>query len=198
MIQQSPAKTKSFLKAINKAAMQKCNDIAKQIEETTKMEMERAEEEASRDGHMKIDLAKSKIEADAKQQVADFETQKKKEIYAKRASYQKQVFAAAAQELKAFVQSNDYKQFIDTCLNHLSDKVGNSLTFSIADNDAVCKACILARYPDAAIETHAKISIGGYTLKDAEKGILIDDTLDSKLEAQTEWFLLHSGLKVKV
>ena len=50
MIQQSPAKTKSFLKAINKAAMQKCSDIAKQIEDTTQEEMQRAEDEARRDG----------------------------------------------------------------------------------------------------------------------------------------------------
>ncbi|MBR2589787.1 MAG: hypothetical protein IKE65_02565 [Clostridia bacterium] len=198
MIQQSPAKTKSFLKAINKAAMQKCNDIAKQIEETTKAEMARAEDEASRDGHMKIDMAKSKIEAETKLQVAAFETQKKKEIYAKRKAYQEQVFSAAATELKDFTKTEQYKLYIEKCLQNISDKVGANLTFSVAENDTICADAIRARYPDATVLTQAEIGIGGYTLKDEENGILIDDTLDSKLAEQTDWFLLHSGLKVEV
>ena len=66
MIQQSPAKTKRFLRAINKAAIEKCTDIAKQIDETTKKEMQRAENEASREGHAKIEAAKHKIQANSK------------------------------------------------------------------------------------------------------------------------------------
>ena len=78
MIQQSPAKTKRFLKAINKAAMQKCSDIAKQIEDTTNEEMMRAEEEARKEGHLKIEAAKAKIEAQAKMKVALHEKKRKK------------------------------------------------------------------------------------------------------------------------
>lgn len=198
MIQQSPAKTKHFLKAINKAAMQQCNDIAKQIEETTKAEMQRAEDEASRDGHLRINLAKSKIEADAKMQIARFETQKKKEIYEKRNAYRTEVFEEAANRLIDFTKTDDYKTMLSNSIRALSGKVGQDLTFMYKESDTVCKECIAAHYPDAAIAVDASICIGGFKLKDADKGILIDATLDSKLAQQEEWFLLHSDLTLEI
>ena len=198
MIQQSPAKTKSFLKAINKAAMQKCNDIAKQIEETTAAEMQRAEDEARRDGHQKIELAKNKIEMQAKKEVAAFETEKKKEIYAKRRAYQEEIFSLAAKELSEFAQSAQYQDFLEACLANISDKVGNSLTFTVAENDKAALAAIAGKYPAAAVKESKSIHIGGFTIKDSEKGLLIDETLDTRLSEQLDWFLLHCNLKIEI
>jgi hypothetical protein len=198
MIQQSPAKTKSFLKAINKAAMQKCSDIAKQIEETTAAEMQRAEDEARRDGHLKIEAAKAKIEAQAKLKVALYENEKKKEIYSKRYAYQKEVFARAKAQLQAFAAGDEYAALVEKRLSGLSDKVGKNLTFKIRPDDTVAKNAIQKAYPSAAIETDPTIRIGAYKVIDRDKSILIDETLDAGLENQLDWFLLNSKLKVEL
>jgi len=198
MIQQSPAKTKSFLKAINKAAMQKCSDIAKQIEETTAAEMQRAEDEARRDGHLKIEAAKAKIEAQAKLKVALYENEKKKEIYSKRYAYQKEVFARAKAQLQAFAAGDEYAALVEKRLSGLSDKVGKNLTFKIRPDDTVAKNAIQKAYPSAAIETDPTIRIGAYKVIDCDKSILIDETLDAGLENQLDWFLLNSKLKVEL
>lgn len=196
MIQQSPAKTKSFLKAINKAAMQKCNDIAKQIEETTAAEMQRAEDEARRDGHLKIELAKSRIEAKSKMEVASYENEKKKEIYKKRQNYQKEVFESAADLLRAFVKSPEYKPFLEQCLADLGDKVSKNLTFYVLEEDTVAAKAIAKRFTGAKTEYSTAFEIGGFRVRDDGKHILIDETLDTKLQEQTDWFLLHSQMKV--
>lgn len=196
MIQQSPAKTKSFLKAINKAAMQKCNDIAKQIEETTAAEMQRAEDEARRDGHLKIELAKSRIEAKSKMEVASYENEKKKEIYKKRQNYQKEVFESAADLLRAFVKSPEYKPFLEQCLADLGDKVSKNLTFYILEEDTVAAKAIAKRFAGAKTEYSTAFCIGGFRVRDDDKHILIDETLDTKLQEQTDWFLLNSQMKV--
>ena len=197
MLQQSPAKTKRFLNAINKAAMQKCNDIAKQIEQTTAAEMERAEEEARRDGHLKIDAAKAKIEAGAKMQVAQYENEKKRELYSKRNNYRLQVFEEAAASLKEFAQSGEYNSFLKNSVASLSDKVGKNPIFSIKPGDAAALIPVQQAFVNAEIHEDASIQIGGYKAFDSEKNILIDDTLDAKLKAQQDWFLLNSNLKVE-
>lgn len=196
MIQQSPAKTKSFLKAINKAAMQKCNDIANQIEETTAAEMQRAEDEARRDGHLKIELAKSKIEAKSKMEVASYENEKKKEIYKKRQNYQKEVFESAADLLRTFVKSPEYTPFLENCLNEISDKVGKNPTFYIMETDTLAAKMIQKRFAAAVIQFSGEDCIGGFCVRDDEKHILIDETLNTKLLEQTDWFLLNSQMKV--
>lgn len=198
MIQQSPAKTKRFLKAINKAAMQKCSDIAKQIEDTTNEEMKRAEDEARKEGHLKIDAAKAKIEAQAKLKVALHENEKKKEIYSKRYAYQKEVFARAKAQLQAFAAGDEYAALVEKRLSGLSDKVGKNLTFKIRPDDTVAKNAIQKAYPSAAIEADETIEIGAFKVIDRDKRIILDETLDSGLENQLDWFLLHSNLKVEV
>ena len=198
MIQQSPAKTKSFLNAINKAAMQKCNDIQNQIEETTRMEMQRAKDEARRDGHLRINAEKAKIEAQAKMQIAQYENEKKSHIYAKRKAYQTEVFEQAKAALKDYTKTDAYKQFLKACLADLSDKVGKTPTFNVAEGDAAAKAEITALYPKATVQTDRSVEIGGYRVLESEKGILIDETLDARLLEQLDWFLLNSHLKIEL
>ena len=46
------------------------------------------------------------------------------------------------------------------------------------------------------IESTDEITIGGMTGLSKKLGMLADETLDSKLEQQREWFFENSGLKV--
>ena len=196
MIQQSPAKTKRFLKAINRAAMQKCNDIAAQIEQTTKEAMQRAEEEASRDGHRRIAAAKAKIEAKAKMEVAEYEKAKKSEIYQKRLSYRTEVFSAAEEKLKLFTKSDAYLQYLEETFAKISDKVSNNLTIFLANEDTIAASYFQKKLQEAEIKTDDSIEIGGFKIKDNDKSLILDCTLDAGLAAELDWFLLHSNLQI--
>ena len=198
MIKQSPAKTKSFLKAINRAAMQKCDDISKQIEETTAAAMKQAEEEASRDGHHRIDSARAKIEANAKMLVSEYEKAKKSEICKKRLDYQNQVFEEAENKLISFTKTDEYKDFLKKSANEVSDIVGKNLTVFISPEDKIASQIIKSIFPDCQIEEDALIKIGGAKFKNNDKNIAADCTLDSKLQSELDWFLLNSKLKVEL
>lgn len=196
MIQQSPAKTKRFLKAINNAAIQKCTNIAKQIDETTQIEMERAENEASREGHAKIEAAKHKIQTNTKMCISEYNLQKKKEIYSQRKEYQNSVFESAKKELIEFTKSDNYKVFLEKSINNLSDKVGkNTIVFCSAD-DKKFEDLIKNAFPDSNIEIDTTIQIGGIKIKDNDKSIIIDDTLDTRLSEQNEWFISNAKMQI--
>ena len=197
MIKQSPAKTKSFLKAINRAAMQKCNEISQQIEQTTKEEMERAEREADRDGHLRIDAAKAGIEAHAKALVAAHEKEKKSEICQKRLRFETIVFEETAQKLIAFTQSAEYPAFLSKSIGEIADRLGESVTVFIKKDDAAALQNIKKLLPQANILSDETIRIGGVKIRDDDLSCLFDCTLDTRLENEKEWFLLHAGLKVE-
>lgn len=198
MIQQSPEKTKRFLKAINNAAMQKCTDIANQIDETTKLEMERAEVEASKNGHEKIRAAEEKIKSNSRSEIANYNLLKRKEIYEKRNKYQKQVFEEASIKISEFVKTDDYVTFIEKSLKGLSDKVGNNATVYISPNDK--KYCDLIKevFSEANVEIDNEIKLGGIKILDNDKGLLFDDTLDSRLLQQKDWFLINAKMQIDV
>lgn len=197
MIQQSPAKTKRFLRAINKAAIEKCTDIAKQIDETTKKEMQRAENEASREGHAKIEAAKQKIKTNTKMQISQYNLQKKKDIYLKRKEYQNLVFDTAKKELIEFTKSDEYASFLEKSLAVLSDKVSNNTTIFCSADDKKYEALIKKAFPDANTEIDNAIEIGGIKVKDNDKNILIDDTLDTRLCEQNEWFISNAKMQIE-
>lgn len=197
MIQQSPAKTKRFLRAINKAAIEKCTDIAKQIDETTKKEMQRAENEASREGHAKIEAAKLKIKTNTKMQISQYNLQKKKDIYSIRKEYQNQVFSSAKKELIEFTKSDEYISFLQKSLNDLSDKVSKNVTVFRSADDKKCEPLIKKVFPEANIEIDTTIEIGGIKVKDFEKNIVLDDTLDTRLFEQNEWFISNAKMQIE-
>lgn len=197
MIQQSPAKTKRFLRAINKAAIEKCTDIAKQIDETTKKEMQRAENEASREGHAKIEAAKLKIKTNTKMQISQYNLQKKKNIYSIRKEYKNQVFESAKKELIEFTKSDNYASFLEKSFNNISDKVSDNTTVFYSQNDKICESLIKKYFPKAQLQTDATIEIGGIKVKDNDKNILLDDTLDSRLSQQNEWFISNAKMQIE-
>ena len=197
MIKQSPAKTKRFLKAINNAAMQKCNDIARQIEETTQEAMLIAEEEASREGHIKVDIAKAKIEAAAKAEVAEYEKSKKVEIYKKRNRYCQTVFTEAEEKLHTFTKSDEYASFLKHSIQTVSDKVSENLAICFSVGDTAAKGIARKAFPNAALTEDASIQIGGYIFKDEANHLIFNDTLDTRLAEQLDWFLLNCNLKVE-
>ena len=197
MIQQSPAKTKRFLRAINKAAIEKCTDIAKQIDETTKKEMQRAENEASREGHAKIEAAKLKIKTNTKMQISQYNLQKKKDLYSKRKEYHNLVFEEAKNELIEFTNTDDYTHFLEKSLGTLSDKVGNNTTVFYSKNDAKYENLIKKFFSEADIRIDPTIEIGGLKVEDNDKSILIDDTLDTRLAQQNEWFISNAKMQIE-
>lgn len=197
MVQQSPAKTERFLKAINKAAMEKCTDIAKQIEESTKLEMQKAEDEARKDGHAKIDNAKAKIQAKAKMTVATYHLKKRSDIYAKRLAYQNMIFDDAREQLCTFAKSDKYKGFIEKSAEAISHRVSDNPTVLIAEADSAIKATVSKYIGTAAFEIDPTIEIGGLRVKDEKSGIMIDDTLDTRLSEQKDWFLNNADMRVE-
>ena len=57
---------------------------------------------------------------------------------------------------------------------------------------------LCADYPDASFSKDSTIKIGGLKGINSLATLLIDDTLDSRLESQKKWFEENSGLYISM
>ncbi len=199
MIQQSPVKTERFLNAINKAALEKCGNINKQIEAMMKKELEDAQKRIDSQNHKRIARETAKIKAKYKTQVAAYHKEFKDAIYKKRLGYQTEIFEKAKEKIEAFVNSDDYKAFLINAANEVSKKAGDNCTVYLSRNDAQRYGeAVMSCFNNAKLSVDSAIKLGGVKVKDYEKGILFDNSIDSEFEQQKTWFLNNASLNIDI
>ena len=119
------------------------------------------------------------------------------ELYTVREDICDKVFSEAKEKLLAFASSDEYSGFITASLNEIAALFdGDPCRVSTSPKDEALRELILSILPNAEINTNPKIAVGGIKALCSTKGILADDTLDTRLAEQKEWFIENAGLKV--
>lgn len=129
------------------------------------------------------------------QDKAQVEIGASRELLGNRESIRATVFQSAREKLLDFANSSDYsKKFFDDlekCRELFTDK--NS-TVLVREKDMELEEKIKNILPDCSVESSSDIKIGGFIIRSKQAGILVDETLDAKLNQQNEWFLRNCGL----
>ena len=88
-----------------------------------------------------------------------------------------------------------YREFVKEA--EIKVKCGTArCDIAIAPSDEDKRGLIADVFPDARITADPHIQIGGVKANCPELGILMDDTLDSRLEEQRRWFIETCSMKV--
>ena len=95
-----------------------------------------------------------------------------------------------------FVESKKYKEFIDKKIKSISEKFCNkAIEFRIKKNDKIVKESIKNHLDDKyEIKEVNEIEIGGFSVVCYEMGVMLDETIDTKLSERQLWFYEHSDL----
>jgi len=95
-----------------------------------------------------------------------------------------------------FVESKKYKEFIDKKIKSISEKFYNkAIEFRIKKNDKIVKESIKNHLDDKyEIKEVNEIEIGGFSVVCYEMGVMLDETIDTKLSERQLWFYEHSDL----
>lgn len=95
-----------------------------------------------------------------------------------------------------FVESAKYKTFIDKKIKNISEKFCNkAIEFRIKKNDKIVRESI-KNHLDVKYEIKEvnEIEIGGFSVVCYEMGVMLDETIDTKLSERQLWFYEHSDL----
>ena len=190
-------KESKFLDAINKYAEQQKAQITQEIEDYKNTKIEQATQQGLQDAYdlIRADIASRK--AVIVNDLAKKQLELRNELFRERQALADKVFAQAREKLTAFTKTADYADFLRRSLEEIKAHCGTAqCVVSIAPSDEEKRSLIESVLPDAQIAVDQHILIGGIKANCPALGILMDDTLDARLEEQREWFIENCGMKV--
>lgn len=191
-------KTENFLNAIQKYAEQQKLDMQKEIEAFKAEEMDKAEREGLQAAydiiHEEMALQKAEIARD----LAKKEKASKDQLFIERKRMMEEVFSLATEKLISYTQSAEYEQKLLKQAESIAEIFKNqSCTVYVNEKDLKFSDKLKAYFSeDTQVMSANDIKIGGVKVHCPSKAMIADETLDSKLEAQKQWFIENSALKV--
>lgn len=195
---ENTAKTDNFLKAIKKHAEKQRQSIQIEVEHIKEQKIKDAEKKGKLDSEKYIS---DKLEAKKNEEtskVAKLMQDGQKELFLMRSEMTESVFKKAEEKLIGFTQTDEYSRKLIDSAKAISEVFGNKdCTLSVSEKDLSSADRISALFSGKAEVTSDKsIKIGGIKGYCSELNIIADETLDSKLAAQREWFVENAGLSV--
>ncbi len=191
-------KTDNFLKAINKYSKLERQQIQNDIETVREEELKKAEANGKKMARDFIAKEYSAVKTAVTGQYAVKNLEAQGKVYQKREEITNYVFEKAFKKLKDFTSTPQYKDLLIKSAKEIADIFKeNSCVIFISENDNKFAQDIKAQFSgEVTVENDVAIKIGGIKGFCKDLKIVADNTLDSKLNSQKDWFTENSGLKV--
>ena len=155
--------------------------------------------EAKKDAEALLAKELVEISSSASVEASLSQEEKTKKLVVKRDEYVANIFKEAKEKLVAFVASKDYQKYL---IEHI-EKIGKlyqmeDSTLELREEDMIYKDELVKAYGvDLEVEVSDKIKIGGFIIENKATNVVVDESLDSALENQKDWFYKTSGLMIK-
>lgn len=120
-----------------------------------------------------------------------------RKLMSKRKELTDKVFAEAVSKLKDFTMGKDYKDYLIKKAKTLAEKNYGHVVLYVSHRDEPFLSELCKAYGDCDGRVDAEIMIGGLRMECEDKGIVVDETFDTGIDEQNEWFYTNSGLFIK-
>lgn len=192
------AKTDNFLKAILKYADDHRNSMRSEVEQIKEQKLKETEEKAKFDSEK---LIKDKLEEKRNEQtgiLAKKTQDGQKKLFLERVQMTDEIFEKAKEKLIEYTQTSDYSEKLTESAKQIAALFGNeSCELYLNQRDMNAAESIKALFGGSAeVKADKSVKIGGIKGYCEKLNIVADETLDSKLADQKEWFIENSKLSV--
>lgn len=192
------SKTDNFLKAIEKYAEEQRTKIQSEAEDFKEKELNKAEEEGLREAYVLIQKKMSDINTKIASELSKAESASRKEIFIKRQEISEKVFEKAKQKLLDYTKTAKYSDMLQKSTKEISSRLNtDDVVLLVKEDDMKFEKELKAAFGrNCEVKSSNEIAIGGVMGISHKMGLLADETLDTKLSEQHEWFYENSGLCV--
>lgn len=194
----SEEKVSKFVQAITAYAEEQREKILHEAEAFKKERMQKAEQEVLGDAYKLIQHETAEIRSEGVREMSRRDLAARKEVLTRRQQIMDDVFTRAEKKLLDFASSPDYRAYIIKMIKEMTGSLPSEGTvYLITKRDESLKDELASICPSGSrVEVSDDINIGGILATNSKNGQIIDNTLDSKLQAQHDWFTINSGLTV--
>ena len=155
--------------------------------------------EAKKDADALLAKELVEISSNASVEASLSQEEKTKKLVETREAYVTKIFKEAKNRLNEFVNSEGYKMYLikhmekNSSLYRMSDSI-----LKLRQNDTKYADDLVKAYGiDLTVEVSDEIKIGGFIIENKATNVVVDESLDTALENQKEWFYKTSGLMIK-
>ena len=202
-INSNQEKLDKFNVAIQHYALEQQKKIQQEIEAFQKKELEQAEDEVLQEAYGMIQKEMAEMRNHISREMAQRETEERRQLLEKRQSIAEDVFHRVAEKLLQYTKSEEYPLLLEKYAREAG-------RFLISHGAESCDCVMLLRKEDmpfaaqiqealglsCTVEEEDSIQLGGLRVLCPEKKLEADSTLDTLLEEQKGWFEENSGLSV--
>ena len=190
---------KDEIEKISSAEEKEILDEAKAIEQEAYNQLRG---EAEIDAKHQLDKELAEISSKASIEASAQLEERLKKLVEKREEYVQTIFTEVKNKLVEFVNSSNGKDYKDYLLAHVkavSDEYQMTDCVLYVRKDDLKYADDLKKAYALPIEVEEgqQIQLGGFIIENKATNVVVDESLDSNLEAQKDWFYKTSGLMIK-
>ena len=192
------SKTDNFLQAIEKYAEEQRSKLKTEAEEFQARELNIAEEEGIKEAYDLVQKEMADIHTEISGQISRAESENRKRIFERRREIEDEVFEKAKNKLIEFTNTEQYgSMLVKSAINISHTLNSDDVVLYVRECDLKYKKKLKDFFGGSCeIKASDNIRIGGITGLSQSMGLIADETLDTKLEYQREWFHEHSGLTI--
>lgn len=192
------SKTDNFLKAIEKYAAEQRSRLESEAEEFKEKELNKAEEDGLKEAYVLLQRKMLSINTGIARELSKAQNASRKSIFEKRREIEDEVFERARKRLLEYAETDKYTEKLLESVKKISLKLtADDVVLYVSQKDMKLKNKIISAFGKKCdVQPSNEIMIGGITGISREMGLLADETLDTRLSQQREWFCENSGLKV--
>lgn len=181
---------RAFLDAINRKAQEHRENIRAEMERFRQSELQKAREDAEQQAQLLLKNENAKCKTAQYLRISLEEQRLKHSLVQKRTAIEQEAFQSAREALLRFTQLPQYEAFLRRSVEAMLQSLPQtSCVLLLRPADLPLGNALLAGLtPGSSLQTDESIQIGGCKLFAPLQKRLIDDTLDTRLAQQEEWF----------
>lgn len=172
---------------INKQADAECEAIMNEVNRLTALEKDKICEEAKKEAELHLNAAVRKLNSEKALAISKFSSEKTKALIEQRENYTNELFDEVKEKLVSYTNSHDYLEFMKKKIETYSFE--DRVTVYVRKEDLKLTDLFKKQFECDVCEDN--IEIGGFRIETSSQKI-IDETLDTKLKDQRNWFADHS------
>ncbi len=191
-------KLAKFMQAITDYANQQSESIHREVEAFKAERLRQAERDVLEESYVLIQKEQDEMRRTINRERSRREADARRALLEKRQKMAADIFARAREKLIAFTATPDYAAWLAASFREMAEVLpAEGTVYQLAAQDSAHAAALGALCPAGSrIETAEDIAIGGLRGVNTAAGLMIDNTLEARLEQQHGWFTDHSGLTV--
>lgn len=190
--------TNNFLNAIQRFAEEQKNKVVSEAEEFKAQEIKKAEDEGLKEAFELIQREMTSMKNEIAKKTSKRTMEGRKKLFERRIEITEEVFGKVRDKLISFTKTSDYKKYILTSVKSIAEVLkSDDITIYVkADDLKYSNDIISAIGLNCKVAQSGNIEIGGVKGYSVSLGLVADETLDTKLESQKDWFTANCGMKI--